>query len=903
MKSKLMAGIAGVLLLVSSAAFAQYSDQSSQDSPAQDEPIQNESVQNDQPLNNQAQNGQPQKETGVARVSFIHGDVSTQRGDSGDWATAALNAPIVTGDRLAAGDRSRAELQLDFANILRLEERTEANVTALTRTQIQIQLSRGLANYSVLKDSEADVELDAPNLSVHPRRGDGRYEVTVISDEQAEVVVRKGEADISTPNGSTNVRSGQMITVTGSGDATQYRISDAPSRDDFDRWASDRDRTIHNAQSYARTNRYYVGSEDLDTYGRWTNVPDYGDVWVPTAASGWTPYRDGRWVWEPYWGWTWVSYEPWGWAPYHYGRWFMYGSSWVWWPGQSYGYRNYRPLWAPAYVSFFGFGGGGIGFEFGGGFGSVGWLPIGPCDGFNPWWGGYRSRFNVVNIYNVHNVYNYRNGAIPPLRRGTVYSNLRLARENDRMRQAISTVPSRDFGRGRVTAQPVSREAFRNGRMVTGNLPVVPGRESLFAGERRAAPPSVARQGQNQRFFSTNHNLQARPQSFDREAADLHNAIQRDGHFTPIVGNSRSNAGDTNPRGATGRVAGENSNMGRPFPGLRSNGAEQRTNGPSNSGSNPNGNRGVNQNSNQPGNQNWRRMGTPAQAPSRPVGAMGNEDPRAGRGANSASNSDWRRGTSSNAPQGIRNDRPSNSGGPGGRVNAPVERRDSPAPQAGGANQDWRRNNRPSEPVSRGVNRPADAPSRSDRPQGVPQRESSPPFGRPNSDRPNSGRPNNDRSSNNDWRGSPSPAQRGGSMDRPSARDSYPPSSRESSPRDSSQRDSGGWRQPAPRDNRQMSRPSLDMRQPIVTPRSSGGGYSGGGYPSGNRGGYNGGYGGGGARPAPSGGGYSAPSHGGGGYSAPSHSGGGSPAPSHGGGGGGQPHSSGGGNNGPHRGR
>jgi hypothetical protein len=74
------------------------------------------------------------------------------------------------------------------------------------------------------------------------------------------------------------------------------------------------------------------------------------------------------------------------------------------------------------YVSFFGFGGG-VGFGFGGGFGSVGWLPIGPCDGFYPWWGGYRSHFSVVNIYNVAtHSYNYRNGGIPPLRRGSLYS-------------------------------------------------------------------------------------------------------------------------------------------------------------------------------------------------------------------------------------------------------------------------------------------------------------------------------------------------------------------------------------------------------------------------------------------------------------------------------------------------
>src|ERR1017187_4587968 len=33
----------------------------------------------------------PEGKNGVARISLIHGDVSTQRGDSKDWSAAALN--------------------------------------------------------------------------------------------------------------------------------------------------------------------------------------------------------------------------------------------------------------------------------------------------------------------------------------------------------------------------------------------------------------------------------------------------------------------------------------------------------------------------------------------------------------------------------------------------------------------------------------------------------------------------------------------------------------------------------------------------------------------------------------------------------------------------------------------
>ena len=205
---------------------------------------------------------------------------------------------------------------------------------------------------------------------------------------------------LSTPQGIADIKQGDMATVRGAGADAQYKITPAPERDDWDRWNSDRDHMIHNADAWHHTNKYYIGSEDLDANGRWENAPDYGQVWVPNEPDDWAPYRDGNWVWEPYYGWTWVGYEPWGWAPYHYGRWMWYGGAWAWWPGPVWGAGFYRPFWAPAYVSFFGFGGGSDSeFGFGwGGWGGFGWLPIGPCDRFFPWWGGYGGRFGVVGF-------------------------------------------------------------------------------------------------------------------------------------------------------------------------------------------------------------------------------------------------------------------------------------------------------------------------------------------------------------------------------------------------------------------------------------------------------------------------------------------------------------------------
>jgi len=468
---------------------------------------------------------------GVARLSLIHGDVSTQRGDSGDWSAATLNQPVMTGDKVSTGDNARTELQLDFANIIRLGPNSKVNVANLTRKNIQIQLGQGIANYTASKDSEAEPEIDTPNVSVHPSHHDGVFRIEVRPDGDTIVIVREGEAQIATPQGSTEVRSGEMATIRGDANSAQYKIGDAPDRDDWDRWNSDRDHMIRNANSWHHTNRYYTGTQDLDAYGQWRNVPDYGDVWYPNEGGDWAPYRDGNWVYEPYYGWTWVGYEPWGWAPYHYGRWMYAGGAWGWWPGPVWGF--YRPFWAPAYVSFWGWGGG-FGFGFGwGGWGGFGWLPLGPCDWFHPWWGGYRGRFGWVGRGGWGGG---RFGGFAPLHGGTRFSNVNNIHDNHVFR-AMSTVNAGHFGAGRVNAVAATREQIGGARMMAGNLPVVPSRASLSA-SGRAAAPSTVRNGGSQSFFGTHNNL-ARPASFQQETAGLRQTMQQS-HVGAIPAGGRS---------------------------------------------------------------------------------------------------------------------------------------------------------------------------------------------------------------------------------------------------------------------------------------------------------------------------------------------------------------------------
>ncbi len=124
-------------------------------------------------------------------------------------------------------------------------------------------MGQGLTTYSVLRGSEADSEIDTPNAAMHPL-GEGEYRILVNSNAETQVIVRSGSADVSTPQGSTHVEKGQMITVAGTRKTRSTRPIRRPAKDEWDSWNNDRDKRIASAESWQHTDRYYTGSEDLD---------------------------------------------------------------------------------------------------------------------------------------------------------------------------------------------------------------------------------------------------------------------------------------------------------------------------------------------------------------------------------------------------------------------------------------------------------------------------------------------------------------------------------------------------------------------------------------------------------------------------------------------------------------
>jgi hypothetical protein len=405
----------------------------------------------------------------VVRVAYLSGEVSYSRGDDpDDWQPASLNFPMTLGDRLYTARGSRLELQTEGGAIY-LAPDTDLAALNLTYDVKQFSLGMGSASFRIRRiDSGETFEVDTPNAAVTFDRA-GEYRIDVDRDGNTRVLVNRGYAYVAAAGGEVPLEAGRLMLIDGI-DSPVYDITSLPRPDSWDRWVETRSRRSRVNRSRRYVNADISGVDDLDQYGRWSQVPEYGTCWSPANVSAdWQPYRAGRWAWQDPWGWSWVSNEPWGWAPYHYGRWVTSRGRWYWVPVGP-GVRTVR--YAPALVAFVGGPGFSLSVSFGGG-GTVGWFPLAPRDPFVPWWG---SRARETNVTNVTNVTYVNRTYVTVVNQNTFISGAPVARNMIRDANVVRE----------ISAAPVVR----------GSLQVVPVESSIRVSTERAGsaprPPAVA---------------------------------------------------------------------------------------------------------------------------------------------------------------------------------------------------------------------------------------------------------------------------------------------------------------------------------------------------------------------------------------------------------------------------
>ncbi|HEY6127629.1 MAG TPA: DUF6600 domain-containing protein [Candidatus Acidoferrum sp.] len=489
----------------------------------------------------------------AARLSLTQGSVSFEPGGTDDWVEAVVNRPMTTGDKLWADADSRAEIRID-SYALRLGPQTGFSFLNLDDNVVQVRLTEGSLNIRVRRfDENQTLEIDTPNLAFNVLRP-GSYRVDVNENGDATLVtVRDGQGEVTGGGSAYPIRAGESANFTGT-DQLNADVEGIAEGDDFDRWSNSRDERWEHSEAAQYVSDDAVGYEDLDEYGGWRPVPEYGTVWFPRGvAADWAPYRYGHWAWISPWGWTWVDDAPWGFAPFHYGRWVVVGGVWGWVPApprpRVVTVAYVRPVYAPALVAWVGGPRFGVGVAVGGAAAGVAWFPLGPRDVYTPSYHvseRYVERVNVsntviVNRTQVTNVYN------------NVYVNktvnvTNVTYQNQRANNAVTATSQASF----TSAQPVGRNRERVDAREIASAPVAPvtavaPQQRSFAGAQpaKARPPATA----------MNRNVVAKtaPPPAPAPVAQQMKAVQANGGRPVAV--SQIRASQPEPAKATVRVA------------------------------------------------------------------------------------------------------------------------------------------------------------------------------------------------------------------------------------------------------------------------------------------------------------------------------------------------------------
>jgi Family of unknown function (DUF6600) len=431
----------------------------------------------------------------VGRVSFVQGQLGFHLAGETAWSAAKANYPVATGGSFWTDPKSRAELRIG-SRAIDLSGNTQLDITKLDEQVMQMALPQGRIDLRVRTLLEGEsIEIDLPRGAVWILQP-GTYDIDAGAPDQPErIAVFEGSARFVGGTLDVAIKASDAAVIGGA--QTLTAAVEKASPDEFVKWCRSRDYDERKLAAPYRVSPQMTGYEELDEYGSWRAVPQYGEVWFPKrVASGWAPYRDGHWVWAEPWGWNWVDDEPWGFAPFHYGRWAMVEDQWGWVPGEFVP----QPVYAPALVAFV--GDPGTGYWDAANVGpAVGWFPLGPGEVY---WPSYTRNQNYIRNINIANV---SRSVIDPIAsaaagRSSADPPPQIRDQRFTNRNATTVVPARVF----ANADPVAPAARQMPRPVVQQamqqapVSVRPPQLAPASARANATPtaPGVARRGMGQ---------------------------------------------------------------------------------------------------------------------------------------------------------------------------------------------------------------------------------------------------------------------------------------------------------------------------------------------------------------------------------------------------------------------
>ena len=150
----------------------------------------------------------------------------------------------------------------------------------------QIRLTEGTVLVRVRHlERDEQYEVDTPNLAFSIT-APGTYRVSVNEGgDSTAIKVPNGEGQVTGGGASYSVRANDDAIFSGT-DQLDADVQDySADNDDFDSWATDRDRRYEHSRSSQYVSADVVGYEDLDDHGDWRDSPGIWPRVVPARRT------------------------------------------------------------------------------------------------------------------------------------------------------------------------------------------------------------------------------------------------------------------------------------------------------------------------------------------------------------------------------------------------------------------------------------------------------------------------------------------------------------------------------------------------------------------------------------------------------------------------------------------
>lgn len=283
----------------------------------------------------------------IVRLSYLNGQVKTDRATGQGLERAILNTPITQGMRIVTGNDGLAEVEFENESALRIAEDSAIEFRTLSMNDAgakinEIEVVKGVV-YLDARSKGGDIYRLKSGDSTFLVQRDTQLRLGVTA-EQANVAVFKGNAELMDQPQMVNVKRKETLTLDPT-NAAGYKVAVGTESLPTDAWNRERE-AYQESYAYNSGNpgpRAGYGLQDLNYYGSFFMANGYGYVWQPygfaNSMIGWDPYSLGGWIYSPGLGYSFASPYPWGWLPYHYGSWAFLGGGvgWAWVPGGGYG--------------------------------------------------------------------------------------------------------------------------------------------------------------------------------------------------------------------------------------------------------------------------------------------------------------------------------------------------------------------------------------------------------------------------------------------------------------------------------------------------------------------------------------------------------------------------------------